>query len=102
MINRRDALPFGCAQGKRGRLPSPKQEPGRTIAGTFVPNRIIRGRIVEFLRDAPRGAAFDDIGAHVCIDWNTNEHEKWLKGIMTKLEKDGIVARGRGRYFLKE
>jgi A/G-specific adenine glycosylase len=74
------------------------REPGREIAGKFVPNRIIRGRIIEFLRDEPQGAALNDIGANVCIDWKSEEHELWLRSILEKLKKDALI-RSRGKRF---
>ncbi|MFA6039240.1 MAG: hypothetical protein WCV62_00735 [Candidatus Peribacteraceae bacterium] len=75
------------------------KEPGREIAGKFVPNRIIRGRVVEYLRDR-HGASISDIGAHVCIDWDVEEHREWLTGILVKLARDGMIRSVRGTYTL--
>ncbi len=76
-----------------------KKEPGREIAGKFIPNRIIRGRIVEELRDAAAGLPFNDIGNRVCIDWNRKEHEEWLQGILEKLKRD-VLIRSSGKKFV--
>lgn len=80
---------------KRAREAS--KEPGRVIAGRFVPNRIVRGRIVDALREFPDGLPHNDIGAIVAPDW-APEHRAWLDGLLEKLAKDGLVAR-RGRVF---
>jgi len=77
-----------------------KQEPGRDVGGTFVPNRIFRGRIVEQLRDTQEGMALADIGAHISVDWSERLHKKWLRELLEKLEKDGMVARKKNRYLL--
>jgi A/G-specific adenine glycosylase len=79
-----------------------KKEPGREIAGKFVPNRIIRGRIVEFLRDEDRSVAWQDIGANVCIDWSLAAHGKWLKQLLEKLEGEGMIASDGGGYLLAD
>jgi A/G-specific adenine glycosylase len=79
-----------------------KTEPGREIAGKFVPNRIIRGRVVEELRDASSGLKFEDIGARVCIDWSQDEHREWLRGILEKLKNDALIRSRGARYLLAE
>ncbi len=81
------------------RLPL-SREPGREIAGRFVPNRIIRGRIVEYLRRTPKRSTLADIGAHVCIDWDAKEHGGWLRGILEKLVSDSLIKEKRGRFVL--
>ena len=78
----------------------PKAEPGRMIAGRFVPNRIVRGRIVEALREHPRGLTVGAIGSAACIDWHPEEHRVWLMSLLTGLQRDGIVAKQRARYLL--
>lgn len=79
-----------------------KLEPGRVIGGTFVPNRIIRGRIVEELRDHPAGRAHADIGAAVCIDWDPEQHMPWLDGLLAALERDGMIAKRAAVWALAE
>lgn len=68
-----------------------RQEPGRVIGGKFTPNRIVRGRIVEALRDAPKGMTLEELGSHVAIDWNVQMHRPWLRAIVEKLMKDRMV-----------
>lgn len=75
-----------------------KQEPGRMIGARFVPNRIIRGRIVEELRDEKAGLPLPEIGRRVCIDWSPALHRKWLLAIVDGLKRDAIV-RDRGRII---
>lgn len=76
-------------------------EPGRTIGSRFVPNRIIRGRIIDALRDAEQGLPLDEIGHNVCIDWGKN-HVPWLKNLITKLEQEGFVTTEGKRYILRD
>ena len=75
-------------------------EPGRLVGQKFIPNRIFRGRIVEELRDAEKGIVLKDIGRRICIDWNREEHEEWLKRLIKKLVQDGMLEQRGGRYVL--
>lgn len=77
------------------------QEPGREIAGKFVPNRIIRGRIVEALRDHPRGLTFDAVGSFACIDWNPKKHRDWLHGVVESLIRDRLIEKKRSMLTLE-
>jgi A/G-specific adenine glycosylase len=77
-------------------------EPGRKIAGKFVPNRIIRGRIIQALRGADAGLSVVQIGAQVCEDWDAKLHKIWLENLLTALEKDGLIMKKRGRVMLGE
>lgn len=81
--------------------PKPKTEPGRIIAGTFTPNRIVRGRIVQYLRENHAVAELPEIGKNVCLDWST-EHEKWLTGLLNALVKDELIVESKGKYALRE
>lgn len=79
-----------------------KKEPGREIAGKFVPNRIIRGRVVDALREHPKLSA-DQIGKRVCVDWTMGDHRQWLASIIAGLIRDSmIMASGRAAYRLAE
>lgn len=78
-----------------------KKEPGRIIGGRFTPNRIVRGRIIEVLRDHPNGLSSDVIGSHVAIDWNPEEHREWLQSIMEKLTSEMLLQKGKNKYQLK-
>jgi A/G-specific adenine glycosylase len=80
-----------------------KTEPGRLVGSTFVPNRIFRGRVVEALRDAPKGLSVGELGRHVCIDWSSAEHDEWLRGIVSGLVRDKLIrshAKKRDTYCL--
>ncbi len=87
-----------------GKVPTlvraPKTEPGRMIAGRFVPNRIIRGRIVDVLRDAPKGLGVHAIGAASCIDWDPAAHRTWLLGLLRALEADAMISKKKASYTL--
>lgn len=76
------------------------REPGRKISGRFVPNRLIRGRIVEALRDAPSGLSLHVLGRRVAADWSTVRHGIWLKGILRTLQRDALIEERTGSYFL--
>ena len=77
-----------------------KKEPGRRVGSTFIPNRIFRGRVVDALRDAPRGLTLEDIGSRVALDWNPEAHREWLDGILAQLAREAMVRPQRGRYVL--
>lgn len=80
----------------------PKSEPGRVIAGRFVPNRIIRGRIVQELRESPRGCTLQELGSRVCIDWNPHEHTAWMDGLLSALTRDMLLRKRALRYVLAD
>lgn len=77
-----------------------KVEPGRVISGRFVPNRLMRGRIVECLRDAPGGMSLDAIGAHVAVDWSPRHHRWWLRRILHRLRQDDLIAQHGSLWML--
>ena len=79
---------------------SAKREPGRTVGSTFIPNRIFRGRVIESLRDAPRGLTLSDIGKQIAIDWDPKEHQEWLRGILKKLTQETMLGIKKGKYVL--
>ena len=81
---------------------SPKSEPGRIIAGRFTPNRIIRGRVVELLRDSPKPLTLASIGKDVCIDWSKEEHAQWMQALLKKLQSDGLLVARSGKFSLAE
>ncbi|MEK7590718.1 MAG: hypothetical protein AAB489_00735 [Patescibacteria group bacterium] len=84
------------------RNPKLQKEPGRLVGSTFIPNRIFRGKVVEILRDAPKGLTLDHIGREVCLDWEKRVHQKWLSELLSKLMKDAFVQRDESRYRLRE
>jgi A/G-specific adenine glycosylase len=83
--------------------PKPKKrlEPGRIIAGTFTPNRIVRGRIVQYLREQRTAKHSEHIGQEVCLDWSA-EHMQWLEGLLDALKKDELIVEHNCQYTLKE
>jgi len=78
----------------RDRVNAPKREP--SLAG--VPNRIYRGRIVEELRGntGRTGIGLSDLGRRIHPAFAAR-HERWLKGLLGGLQKDGLVTvKGNG------
>lgn len=78
------------------------REPGREIAGRFIPNRIVRGRIVEVLRDQPSGLSFDRLGRCVAADWSFALHREWLESILMRLTRESFVVRKHRKYRLAD
>lgn len=79
-----------------------KKEPGRIMAGRFIPNRIFRGRIIEELRDVQRGLSAEDIGSRIAADWSFDDHRMWLSTLMENLMNDGLIECVKGGWRLKE
>ncbi len=77
-----------------------KKEPGREIAGRHVPNRIIRGRVVEALRDAPKGMTLGQLGRVACIDWDEDEHREWMRALLQKLVRDSMIKEEKKKFVL--
>jgi predicted transcriptional regulator len=42
----------------------------------------------------------NEIGAHVCIDWDAKEHKEWLLSLIKKLMQEGMIERVGKRYVL--
>ncbi len=84
----------------RSEVRIPKSEPGRIIAGRFVPNRIIRGRIVEALRDQPSGLSLDALGRQVAADWSMVRHRRWIESILLRLMQEALIMRSRRKFRL--
>jgi A/G-specific adenine glycosylase len=78
-----------------------KKEPGRMMAGKFIPNRIFRGRIIEVLRDAKTGLTRERIGEQAIADWTMGDHAEWLQGLLEKLQEDGLLETSGKKYRLK-
>ncbi|MDO8649220.1 MAG: hypothetical protein Q7R81_05560 [Candidatus Peregrinibacteria bacterium] len=77
-----------------------RREPGRTVGGVFVPNRIFRGRVVEELRDASKGLTLEQIGKRITVDWSAREHRDWLKALLEKLKKDALISQKKRKFVL--
>ncbi len=78
------------------------KEPGREVAGKFIPNRIFRGRVIDTLRDARSGLTLEQIGVQIALDWSFADHRNWLLSLLEKLEKDALIERRRQKWHLKE
>lgn len=76
---------------KNPRPKKARQEPGRMVGSTHIPNRIFRGRIIDELRDAKKGLTEAEIGKRICIDWDPATHKQWLKGLIEALKKDDLI-----------
>lgn len=75
------------------------KEPGRVISGKFTPNRLVRGRIVEALRDYPAGLSPAALGPYAASDWDASaEQVAWLQAILEKLVSDGVIMK-RGKAY---
>ncbi len=69
-----------------------KREKGMIEQGRHIPNRIFRGRIVEFVRrNEGREITVDELGKIVKKDYVSGE-EDWLLGLVKKLEREGIIS----------
>lgn len=74
------------------------REPGRYVGTKYIPNRIFRGRIVEALRDHPKGLKLEEIGKWISPDYSEDQLP-WLQGLIKKLEQEEMV-RPKGAKFL--
>lgn len=73
-----------------------KQEKGVYERGKFIPNRIFRGRIVEFARkNEHRSFLFDDFGKSIKKDFTPHDQE-WLLLLCKALQEDHLLT-----FFLK-
>ena len=68
-----------------------KAEKGVYENGKFIPNRIFRGRIVEFVRKNEwKEIAFSELGMVIKKDYNESE-EEWLLSLCEGLKKDRLI-----------
>lgn len=65
------------------------REPGASENGKFIPNRIFRGRIVEYLRTHMH-VALAPLGSVIKKDY-TEQDSMWLRRILQQLENEGMV-----------
>ncbi len=76
-----------------------KREPMRPPLAD-IPNRIYRGRVVEALRDAPRGSlSAQRLGKLVKPDY-TRRNQMWFLQLLRSLERDGLVTLSNGSAHL--
>lgn len=69
-----------------------KQEQGITENGKHIPNRIFRGRIVEFARrNQSKVISVTELGKNVKKDYEI-QNETWLLSLLEKLQSDGLLT----------
>lgn len=72
--------------------PKRRQEPGVLENGRFVPNRIFRGRLVEFTRRNGEGeVALSVIGIAIKNDYSLKD-KPWLLQICNALQRDRLIT----------
>jgi A/G-specific adenine glycosylase len=79
---------------------SSKAEPGRMMAGVFVPRRIIRGRIIAALRDHPQGLSTRELGTHITVDREVSADCNWIEDILLQLQRDHLIEQRGTRWIL--
>ncbi len=68
-----------------------RAEPGVVEQGKFIPNRIFRGRIVEFVRkNEMKELSLTTLGNAIKEDY-TKKDEPWLRELCEKLKRDKLV-----------
>jgi A/G-specific adenine glycosylase len=84
--------PLYRKRGKKALFRTPsRQEPGRYENGKFVPQRIFRGRLVEWVRkNAGKRVSFTMLGRAIKNDYSTKE-QQWLLRICQSLQKEGLI-----------
>ncbi len=69
-----------------------KSEPGVYEGDKFIPNRIFRGRIVEFVRnDAGKECTIHRFGKRIKSDYTTYD-KLWLLSLCQKLHEEGLIT----------
>ncbi len=68
-----------------------KKEHGAIESGRRIPNRIFRGRIVEFVRNNnAKVISLSELGKQIKKDYHAKE-ESWLLSLLEKLQRDGLL-----------
>lgn len=78
-----------------------KKEPGQMIGGTFVPRRLIRGMVIEVLRNQLSDVSLQMIGKSIKPDWSKGD-APWLKQLLEQLSTEGMVQHHQSKYSLKQ
>ena len=69
-----------------------RKEPGIMENGRYIPNRIFRGRIVEFTRRSQgKAISLPDLGKIIKKDYSS-QNEEWLLSLLDRLRGDGLLA----------
>ncbi len=88
-------LHIGCASAPIIR-PAPARKTRQEPSLGGIPNRIYRGRIVDFLRRRRSAVSLDTVGRAIHPSFSSRQ-EQWLHGLIGSLERDGLVrTRGNG------
>ncbi len=83
------------------KLPSQKTARKERVDALGIPNRIYRGRVVEFLREqSVPVATLGRLGRGIREAYDDVEHGAWLRGVLEGLVRDGLIAKKRGRWVL--
>jgi A/G-specific adenine glycosylase len=78
------------------------KEQGREVAGRHIPNRIFRGRIVEALRNHPKGLTLDAVGHIITPDWTMGDHREWMNKLIEGLERDQVIVVKNVKIMLRD
>lgn len=84
------------------RIPKRSQRKGkeRRHAGKRYPDRIYRGRIIACVRQSCVAPTLSSLGSRVDSTFNANQDAIWLKAIVGRLSKDGMLRLRGGRLYL--
>lgn len=78
-----------------------KVEQGVMENGKHIPNRIFRGRIVEFVRkNEGKEAGIEELGKEIKKDYTTNE-EEWLLMLCARLKEEGFLEYSKKKNKIK-
>ncbi len=101
-------LRAGCPAAARflaGRVRIPKRSVAKSIEfhhrGKPHPDRIYRGRILKLVREEP-GIRTDEVGARADPDFHRAQDAAWIRAMVRRLEKDGLLKSQNGRLRLPE
>lgn len=72
------------------------------VSGRFIPQRIFRGRIIDALRDVPKGMDLATLGATITPDWHSEELKPWLTELLKKLEQDALIECENDHVHLRQ
>ena len=79
-----------------------KVEQGVMENGKHIPNRIFRGRIVEFVRkNEMKEVGIEELGKEIKKDYTTNE-EEWLLMLCARLKEEGFLEYSKKKNKIKQ
>ncbi len=68
--------------------------------GKRFPDRIYRGRILQEVRGAKRGLPLNQVGPRVDNGYNESEDDDWMKAMIDRMVRDGLLRKTKTRLFL--